>query len=228
MYKLRMGKSTPDLQQQFISAIADSSSFLALFSCLEDVYFFMKDRNSRFMAANKLQLEKMGLASEADVIGKSDFDFFPSYMTAHYHADDQRVMESQKPIHHKVELVANPDGSVSWHITSKFPLLNSKGKCIGLAGIMRDLDKSTGAWKPQRQMEGVMDYINKHFSEVIDMGDLARLAGLSISQFDRRFRAAFGQTPSRFLIHFRLTKASQLLSAKQLHHQPYRARGRLL
>ena len=171
----------------------------------------MKDRESRFMGANKLQLEKMGLASESDVIGKSDFDFFPSYMTAHYHADDQRVMETKKPIRHKVELVANPDGSVSWHITSKFPLLNKNGKCIGLAGIMRDLDKSTGAWKPQQQMAEAMEHINQHYDETIEVADLARLAGLSISQFDRRFRAAFGQTPSRFLIQFRLTKASQQL-----------------
>ena len=45
----------------------------------------------------------------------------------------------------------------------------------------------------------------------ISSTDLAIVAGLSISQFDRRFRDAFGQTPSRFLIRYRLTRASQRL-----------------
>ncbi|MBT4757788.1 MAG: PAS domain-containing protein, partial [Opitutae bacterium] len=98
------------------------SSILALFSALGDVYFFMKDREGRFIGANDLQLEKLGLKSEDELIGKTDFDFFPSYMIAHYAKDDAQVIDSGEPIPRRVELVANPDGSVSWHVTSKFPL----------------------------------------------------------------------------------------------------------
>ena len=60
-------------------------------------------------------------------------------------------------------------------------------------------------------MSAVMDHITQHYTESLTMRDLAAVAGLSISQFDRRFRAAFGQTPSRFLIRYRLTQASQRL-----------------
>ena len=48
----------------------------------------MKDREGRFIGANDLQLEKLGLKSEDELIGKTDFDFFPSYMIAHYAKDD--------------------------------------------------------------------------------------------------------------------------------------------
>ncbi|CAA6677868.1 MULTISPECIES: AraC family transcriptional regulator [unclassified Lentimonas] len=189
----------------------DPNSILALFSALGDVYFFMKDRNGCFIGANNLQLEKLGLSSEEDLVGKTDLDFFPSYMIAHYAKDDAQVMDSGEPILRRVELVANPDGSVSWHVTSKFPLYDNQGACVGIIGCMRDFDRSDNAWQPYRRMNAVVDYINQHFSEPIEMAQLAKVANLSISQFERRFRTVFEQTPSRFLIRYRLTRASQIL-----------------
>lgn len=208
-------KSEPEerlaIKASFVHSISDASSIIALFSGLDDVYFFLKNRDSRFMGANPLQLGKLGLATEADIVGKSDYDFFPSHMISLYHADDQRVMEAGVPIRRRIEPVANPDGSVSWHITSKFPLFDAAGTCVGLAGIMRDLDRDARSWQPHRRMGNVMDHIDLHFAESLTIRDLAIVAGLSISQFDRRFRDAFGQTPSRFLIRYRLTRASQRL-----------------
>jgi len=198
-------------QESFKDSIHNASELISMFSELEDVYFFMKDAHSKFMGANPHQLEKMGLASESDIIGKSDYDFFPGHMIALYHADDQRVMATGEPIHRRIEPVPNPDGTVSWHITSKFPLYNQKGKCIGLAGIMRDLDRDARSWRPHRQLSKVMDYITDHYTEQLTVKELAGLAGLSISQFDRRFQIAFGQPPSQFLIRYRLTRAAQLL-----------------
>ena len=189
----------------------DPASILALFSALGDVYFFMKDREGRFIGGNELQLEKLGLDSEDDLIGKTDFDFFPGYMIAHYAKDDAKVMQTGEPILRRVELVANADGSVSWHVTSKFPLYNRKRQCVGIIGCMRDFDRSDHAWQPFRRMNAVVHFISQHYSEPLEMADLAREAGLSISQFERRFRAVFQQTPSRFLIRYRLTRAIQLL-----------------
>jgi PAS domain S-box-containing protein len=189
----------------------DPNSILALFSALGDVYFFMKDREGHLIGANDLQLEKLGLKSEDELIGKTDCDFFPSYMTAHYAKDDAQVMDSGEPILRRVELVANPDGSVSWHITSKFPLYDKAGHCVGIIGCMRDFDRSDNVWQSYRRMNAVVDYINEHYAEAIEMADLAQVASLSISQFERRFRTVFEQTPSRFLIRYRLTRASQKL-----------------
>ena len=189
----------------------DPNSILALFSALGDVYFFMKDREGRFIGANELQLEKLGLQSEDELFGKTDFDFFPSYMIAHYAKDDAQVMASGVPILRRVELVANPDGSVSWHITSKFPLNDNNGTCVGIIGCMRDFDRSDNAWQPYRRMNAVVEYISQHYDQPIEVADLAKVASLSISQFERRFRTVFQQTPSRFLIRYRLTRASQIL-----------------
>lgn len=189
----------------------DPQSILEVFSALGDVYLFIKDRNGGFIGANELQLQKMGLHSLDQLIGKTDYDFFPSYMIAHYAMDDAQVMDSREPILRRVELVANPDGSISWHVTSKFPLNDREGNCVGVIGCMRDFDRSENAWQPYRRMQAAVDYISKHYAEPIEIADIAEVASLSISQFERRFRTAFKQTPSRFLIRYRLTRASQKL-----------------
>jgi PAS domain S-box-containing protein len=189
----------------------DPSSIMALFSALGDVYFFIKDAEGRFLAGNNLQLEKLGLESEDQLIGKTDFDFFPSYMVAPYTDDDKQVIKTRKPILRRVELVANSDGSVSWHVTSKFPLYDREGHCVGIAGCMRDFDRSDNAWQPYRRMNAVVEYISQHYTDPIEIADLAKVASLSISQLERRFRTVFEQTPSRFIIRYRLTRASQIL-----------------
>jgi len=201
-----------------------ASSILSLFSALDDVYFFMKDRNGYFIGANALQLEKLGLEGESELVGKRDEDFFPSYMTAHYIKDDARVMSSRLPLLNQTELVANPDGSVSWHITSKFPLLDLDGDCCGIVGYMRDLDRSDHALMPYRRLSAVVDFISSHYHEPLEIAQLAKVAHLSISQFERRFRKVFGQTPARFLIRYRLTRASHILvqtesTISQIAHQ---------
>ncbi|MGJ8639069.1 MAG: helix-turn-helix domain-containing protein [Opitutaceae bacterium] len=189
----------------------DPNSLIALFSALGDVYFFMKDTEGRFLGGNQLQLEKLGLKTEEALIGKTDFDFFPSYMISHYAVDDAKVIESGEPILRRVELVANPDGSVSWHITSKFPLYNKTGECVGIVGCMRDFERSSDTWQPYRRMNAAVEYISEHYDEPIEISQLAAVASLSVSQFERRFRTVFEQTPTRFLIRYRLTRASQML-----------------
>ncbi|MEO0796722.1 MAG: AraC family transcriptional regulator [Verrucomicrobiota bacterium] len=201
----------PQLESVVDRSEYDPTSILALFSALKDVYLFIKDRDGCFIGANALQLEKLGLKSENELIGKTDFDFFPSYMIAHYAQDDAKVMRDGEPILQRVELVANPDGSVSWHVTSKFPLRDRSGDCIGIIGCMRDFVRSDSAWQPYRSMNDVVGYINEHYADSIEIADLAKIAGLSVSQFERRFKSVFQKTPTRFLIQYRLTCASRLL-----------------
>jgi PAS domain S-box-containing protein len=192
-------------------AAYDAASVIAVFAALDDVYFFMKDRAGRFLAANPLQLKKLGLSTESELVGKSDHDFFPSYMTARYAEDDAWVIRTGRPILRRVEVVADPDGSVSWHVTTKFPLKDRSGKCVGIVGCMRDFERADSVWRPFRRMRAVKEFIGEHFGEGITVADLAAVAHLSVSQFERRFKQVFDERPARFLIHYRLTRASQLL-----------------
>jgi PAS domain S-box-containing protein len=200
------------LQRDFFDQIANIDAFMSMLRSLGGVCFFMKDREGRFMGGNDAQFLKLGVASERDLLGKTDMDFFfPENLILQYRKDDLKVMRTGKPVLNRVEPVANPDGSVSWHKTSKYPLRNAQGVSIGIMGIMRDFDGSAMPWNHQRPFLKVMEFIDRHYHEEILVKDLAAATGLSLSQFERRFLEVFGQSPSRFLVRYRLTKASHLL-----------------
>ena len=189
----------------------DPRSIIALFSHLKETYFFMKDVQGRFVGANQLQLKKLGLYSESELKGKTDLDFFPQHMVYHYLKDDQKVMSTGKPVHRRIELVANCDGTASWHMTTKHPLYDRSGICVGIIGYMHDLEENNQHLVFYTKMNNVIEYIHKNFNQPIELSDLAQEAKLSVSQFVRRFSEVFNQSPIRFLIHYRVYQASHML-----------------
>ncbi len=52
------------------------------------------------------------------------------------------------------------------------------------------------------------------FHADLDLQTLAAEAGYSRAHFARMFRAATGQTPHRYLLHLRLTRAQKLLERR--------------
>jgi AraC-like DNA-binding protein len=57
----------------------------------------------------------------------------------------------------------------------------------------------------------VRDHIDLRFAEPITLSDLAALAGMSRFHLVRRFRAAYGETPIRYLSRRRIERAQDLL-----------------
>ncbi len=186
-----------------------------LFELMPDAYFFVKDRKSCFVDANRGFVEMLGARHLSEIVGKSDFDFSPTQLAQKFVDDDNTVMTSRTPIANRVEMVPNADGSISWHITSKVPLYNRAGEVCGLAGITQDLRKSASTVKRYGVMTEVLDYIDTNYGGPIRVADLAALVYLSISQFERRFKAIFQTTPLRYLNRVRINKAcSKLVSTE--------------
>jgi PAS domain S-box-containing protein len=178
-----------------------------LFEVLPDTYFFVKDRKSRFVDGNRGFVEMLGAHHLSEIVGKSDFDFSPRQLAEKFIEDDKTVMTSRTAIANRVEMVPNADGSISWHLTSKVPLYNSAGRVCGLAGITQDLKRSASAMKRYGAMSEVLDYIDINFGGPIRVADLAALVYLSISQFERRFKALFQTTPLQYINRVRINKA---------------------
>ena len=102
-------------------------------------YVFVKDAVSRFVTTNATHLHTLGVESVSEVVGKTDFDFFPKELAEQYHADEQMVIQSGSPLLNRVELVVNQAGSGRWFLTTKVPLRDHNGAVTGLVGISRDI-----------------------------------------------------------------------------------------
>lgn len=187
-----------------------------LFDVLPDVYLFIKDRDSRFLHANASLLPVLGMKENADLIGKSDADFFTSDLVEQYVEEDRRVMASGRPIIDQVQIVPRTDGRIDWYITSKCPLRGEGDEIAGIAGVMRNYEQDANNREPYQEMRDVVSHILAHYHEKITTARLADRLYLSPSQFNRRFRRTFGMSPQQFVAKVRINAARQLLVSTDL------------
>ncbi len=198
-------------QKQFCEQLDDRSRFIELFRFLPDVYFFCKDREGRFIFANQAEAEAFGVGSIDDIIGKTDFDFFEPELAEKYLQEDRQVMETGTPVDNKAWLVPNMQGRLNWYLSSKMPLYSTDGQVIGIAGVMRDLSVSGTVLDPYRQFSEVLSYVQEHYADKIEVGDLASTAHMSVSTLERKFSELFHISPMQYVMQVRLQAASEML-----------------
>ena len=101
---------------------------------------YVKDAEGRKILANPANLRNIRCRTEADAIGKSDFDFFSRHEAEAFWADDQRVLQGE-PVLDREESFLDAAGAVHWSLTSKLPLHDAEGRIVGLVGIGREITR---------------------------------------------------------------------------------------
>jgi PAS domain S-box-containing protein len=103
------------------------------------VRVFWKDREFRYLGCNRLFARDAGLQSEADIVGKTDFDLPWTEQTEAYREDDAQVMASRQSKLNFEEPQDQSDGARVWLETSKIPLLNAEDEVFGVLGTYQDI-----------------------------------------------------------------------------------------
>jgi PAS domain S-box-containing protein len=198
-------------KQEFLDTLGTRAA-LELFEFLPDAYFWIKDREGRFVAANALFVQGCGLARESDLFGKTDLDVWPRHLAEAYRRDDRVVMKSGKPMINKMELSRNDRGGADWYCTTKVPLYDARGAVAGTAGFARDLKKGHSTFKPYMDLSPVMEHILAHYASNLSLKSLSAMVSMSPSKFERRFKSIFGRTPTAYIQGVRIQAACQLLA----------------
>src|SRR6266496_3907717 len=100
---------------------------------------FAKDLDGRFIFSNRAMATRARAESDQDLIGKTDFDFFPTEIAASYRHDDLGVVTTGVPLIGKEERTLENQGKPQWISTSKYPLRDGNNKIVGVLGISQDL-----------------------------------------------------------------------------------------
>ena len=187
-----------------------------LFEYLPNLLYFVKDREHRLMGGNRAFVERCGFAKEDELIGLSDREVFPVELAEKYFQDDRAVIETGKPLTGIVEVFPNRMGEAEWFVTDKVPLFNRKGEVAGLCGMVRSYEGGRAEITPYLEMLPATELIKVSYSEKIMVEDLAKKVGLSVRQFERKFRKTFGTSPRKYLLKFRILKACELLVETKL------------
>lgn len=126
-------------RQQWEEKLANERTLLRTLVDHLPVALYLKDTQGRKTLLNPIDQKNVGVASEEEALGKTDFDFFPPDQAAAFWEDDQKVLRSGEPVLNREERLSRPDGSEVWLLTSKVPLRDTQGRIIGLAGIGLDI-----------------------------------------------------------------------------------------
>jgi sigma-B regulation protein RsbU (phosphoserine phosphatase) len=98
---------------------------------------FRKDLNGRFTFANRHFRKSLGRRLE-DIVGKTDFDFFPAELALKYQKDDTRVLETGQT-YSAVEDHRPPGRETIYVQVVKTPLYDAEGRMLGLQGLFWDI-----------------------------------------------------------------------------------------
>jgi PAS domain S-box-containing protein len=187
----------------------------ALFDALADVLFCVKDRERRYVAANDAFIRAAGLRARAALLGRTAREVFPEILAAGYEQQDDEVFGKGSTLHDRIEMVTRSDGGIGWFVSQKVPVRDRHGNVIALAGISRDL--AIPAQESELDpLARALDTLHRDFAKPLRIDKLARSAGLSYSQFERRVRALTGLTPRQLLIKARVEAAAHDLRDTQL------------
>ena len=115
---------------------------------------FVKDRQGRFVIANPAVVQARQAASEAELLGKSDFELFPRAEAEGFWAEEQAVIHSgQSLANQTVSGSIAPDGTQRWLQVTKVPLRDAHGQVTGLVGLIRNISELKQAEQALRDSE---------------------------------------------------------------------------
>ncbi len=146
-------------------ALAEERSMIDLVLDSAPVNVYFKDRDSKFVRANIATAERMGAKSVADLIGKTDHDFFDREHADQSRARELKIMETGEGHEEIMEHEVWEDGSESWVLVTKKIWRSMSGKILGTFGLTHEvtelMEVQNGLMRAASELQGVNQEISE-------------------------------------------------------------------
>lgn len=199
------------LRSEFFKSLATPTYIETLLDPVSDIVFALKTRDGIYLSVNEAWVKRCGLKHKSEALGRVARDLFPPQMAARYEAQDKKLLSTGMPIVDSLDLIVMADGKAGWCLSNKVPLLDDKKKIIGIATFSKDLIDPSRAGLIDAAFAEVIDYIQSHYDEQMRIETLAKKAGLTASQFERRMKRVFHISCAQFITKTRIDAALQSL-----------------
>ena len=121
---------------------------------------FLKDRNLRYVSCNRNYARDLGI-KEAEIVGKTDFDFYPEALAEKYRNDDARIL--RKETSEEIEESYLREGTEIVIQTVKTPVRDEAGEVTGVLGVFWDI---TDRKRAQEELRKAQNYISNIFDSM--------------------------------------------------------------
>jgi AraC-like DNA-binding protein len=182
---------------------------------LPGLVFFIKDREGRYLWVNRTLVERSGRHERAEVIGCRPSDLFPDGLARFYERQDERVVQTGKPLANLLELHLYANRRRGWCLTNKYPVFQpGGGGCAGVLGVSRDVEPSArgAADRGFPELAKALDLIQRRIADPPPLSELAETCGLSSTRFSELVNRLFHLTPKQLVLKARVDEALHLLA----------------
>ena len=135
-----INRDITDLREAEDEAIQKWELLNIIINTIPDI-ISVKNTNNQFIAVNRACLKFMGEKKSENVIGKTDFDFWPGSLSESFYKEEQKIFQSGRPMINQEYKYADNNGKKGYALSSKLPLKDSNNNIIGLVAISRDVTK---------------------------------------------------------------------------------------
>ncbi len=111
----------------------------------------IKDRDFRFLQANKRFLESMGIR-EDELAGKTDYDLFPKELADYFRKGDQKIMETGEPLISQDSVTIQ--GEFRHFHGVRTPLFDAEGRVEAICVVTTDITDLKRTEADLRESEG--------------------------------------------------------------------------
>ena len=195
----------------FFEQLSEPFAAEALFDLMPDTVFFVKDPDGRYVSANQTLVERCGLRDKSELLGRRPSDVLGDTLGRGYEQQDRAVLETGQKLVDQLELHTVRSRDTGWCLTTKLPLFARDDSIAGLVGISRDLRIPDMTSDDFAHISAAIRYAERQVSSRPGIAELARVAGMSIYQLDRRMQRVFGLTTGQWVLKTRISHASRML-----------------
>ena len=100
---------------------------------------YVKDNEHRFVLANTAAARIMGANSPEEMVGRTDFDYYPRQLAESFAATEREVLAGAQGKIDVEEFAEIAGGKQAWISSTKIPFFDADGAVCGLVGIGRDI-----------------------------------------------------------------------------------------
>jgi len=143
-----------------IALLKSETHLRTLLQTIPDLVW-LKDTNGVYLLCNPM-FERFFGAKEADIIGKSDFDFVDRELADYFLSYDRKVIRTGKSTTNEEWITFADDGHRAFLDTLKTPMYDSDGTLLGVLGIGRDITERKLTWElilaSQKRFQAIFDH----------------------------------------------------------------------